>query len=103
MDIKKVNEEIIDMKTELIIKDMKDLDKLQEARWSSTVDIVINICIVKFLDIDTVNQRFQAEAIIESKWFDPNIKSFKDVLDEKTMWKPDLYCENGVKLLYIIK
>ena len=54
------------------INNVDDLDKLQEASWSSTVDVIINIYIVKLFDIDTVNQRFQAEAIVESKWFDPN-------------------------------
>ena len=87
----------VEMNSKSNVKSMNDLDKLQEASWSSTVDVVININITKLLDIDTVNQRFQAEAIVESKWFDPNIKSFQDILDEKKMWKPDLFIENGVK------
>ena len=76
---------------------MIQLDKLQEASWSPTVDVFINISYTKILDIDTINQRFQAEAIIESKWFDPNIKSINDPIDEKKIWKPDLYVENGIK------
>ena len=47
---------------------MEDLDKLQEANWTKTVDVYIQVNITKINDIDTVNQRFQAEAIIESKW-----------------------------------
>jgi hypothetical protein len=76
---------------------MDDLDKRQEASWTSTVEVYIRICYTKILDIDTINQRFQADAIIESIWFDPNIKSLNDTLNEKQMWKPDLYIENGVK------
>ena len=76
---------------------MDELDKFLEASWSPTVDVFINISYTKILDIDTINQRFQAEAIIESKWFDPNIKSINDSIDEKKIWKPDLYVENGIK------
>ena len=76
---------------------MDELDKFLEASWSPTVDVFINISYTKILDIDTINQRFQAEAIIESKWFDPNIKSINDPIDEKKIWKPDLYVENGIK------
>jgi hypothetical protein len=79
------------------INTVDDLDKLQEASWSPSVDVYIDINFTKLLDIDTINQRFQAEAIIESRWVDPNIKSFKDTLDEKKIWKPDLYIENGIK------
>jgi hypothetical protein len=79
------------------INTVDDLDKLQEASWSPSVDVYIDINFTKLLEIDTINQRFQAEAIIESRWVDPNIKSFKDTLDEKKIWKPDLYIENGIK------
>ena len=89
--------DIKDISDKKIINDMDDLDKLQEASWASTVKVYINISFTKLLDIDTINQRFQAEAIIEAKWVDPNIKSVQDVLDEKKMWKPDLYIENGIK------
>jgi hypothetical protein len=76
---------------------MDDLDKLQEASWASTVNVFITISYTKILDIDTINQRFQAEAVIESNWVDPNIKSVSDSFDDKRMWKPDLYIENGIK------
>jgi hypothetical protein len=75
---------------------MEDLDKLQEANWTKTVDVFIQVNITKINDIDTVNQRFQAEAIIESKWQDPSIKSVNDVIDANKIWKPELYIENAI-------
>ena len=53
---------------------MSELDKLDQANWANTIDVYMQISYTKILDIDTINQRFQAEAIIEAKWCDPNIK-----------------------------
>ena len=75
---------------------MDSLDTLEQPSWASTVDVYIIINYTKILDIDTINQRFHAEVIIESKWFDPNIKSINDQIDEKKIWKPDLFIENGL-------
>jgi len=79
------------------ISTMYDLDKLNQAAWSPTVELLINISYTKILDIDTINQRFQAEAIIESKWVDPSITAFNPKIDQKSIWTPDLYIENGIK------
>ena len=79
------------------VSNMNDLDRLKEATWSPTVGVLINVNYTKLLDIDTINQRFQAEAIIESKWIDPGINSYKHKIDESSIWKPDLYIENGIK------
>ena len=75
---------------------MDDLDKFQEANWTKTVDVFIQVNITKIIDIDTVNQRFQAEAIIESKWHDPSIKSLNDIIDANKIWRPELYIENAI-------
>ena len=75
---------------------MDDLDKAQEAIWTKTVDVYIQVNITKINDIDTVNQRFQAEAIVESKWQDPSIKSLNDTIDPNKIWKPELYIENAI-------
>jgi hypothetical protein len=76
---------------------MDELEKKQEASWSSTVDVYLVASYSRIIDIDTLNQRFQADAIIESRWYDPNIKNINDLFDEKKIWKPELYIENGVK------
>lgn len=60
------------------------------------VDVYIQTSFTKILDIDTVNQRFQAEAIIESKWYDPSITNLNQKIDINLLWKPDLYVENAI-------
>ena len=75
---------------------MDAIEKLQEASWSPTVDVFIIVNYSKILDIDTLNQRFNAEIIIEAIWHDPGIKSLTDTIDEKKIWTPDLYVENGI-------
>jgi hypothetical protein len=59
------------------------------------VDVSIQVGFSKIYDIDTINQRFQAEAIIESKWKDPNITSLNDDIS-KLSWKPELFVENSI-------
>ena len=38
---------------------MSELDKLEQAPWTPTVDVYVQISYTKILDIDTINQRFQ--------------------------------------------
>ena len=74
-----------------------DLEKKEVANWSPSVDVYIIASYTKIHNIDTLNQRFQADVIIESRWYDPNIKNMNDSFDEKKIWKPELYIENGIK------
>ena len=76
---------------------MEEFEKSFEAPWSTTVDVYIQVSFTKIFDIDTINQRFSAEAIIESKWHDPNIQSANESLDTNKLWKPDLYIENALR------
>lgn len=78
---------------------MNEKDQFEKASWSPTVDVFIDVYFTKIFNIDLVNQRFHAEAIIESKWFDPNIKTFCDSIDEQKLWKPDLYIENSIEYI----
>ena len=77
--------------------DIKQLDKIHQPSWAPTVDIYVSVSFTKLFDIDTVNQRFTAEAIVETKWVDPGIKSSNERICEKEIWKPELYFENGIK------
>ncbi len=61
----------------------------------ATVDVYFQIGYTKILDVDTQNQRFQAEVIIESKWKDPGVKNLSDNLSQ-IAWKPDLYIDNAI-------
>ena len=76
---------------------MISLQKFEQADWAESVKVYIQISYTKILDIDTINQRFQAEALIESKWFDPHLNSLDDVIDERKIWKPEIYVENAIK------
>lgn len=70
-------------------------DFLSSPKEENSVDVYIRVSFTKIYDIDTINQRFQAEVLIESKWSDPNVKNSNfDV--SKLNWKPDLYIENAI-------
>lgn len=55
-------------------------------------DVFIRIGFTKLFDLDTLNQRFNCEALIESKWYDTSITS----LNDEIKWKPDIYIENAI-------
>jgi hypothetical protein len=55
-------------------------------------DVLIRIGFTKLFDLDTLNQRFNCEALIESKWYDTSITSLNDEIE----WKPDIYIENAI-------
>jgi hypothetical protein len=57
-------------------------------------DVYVHASFTKIHDIDTVNQRFQAEVLIESRWHDSSLKSTKDLASIE--WKPEIYIENAV-------
>ena len=72
------------------------MDELNTSREElSSVDVSIRVSFTKIFDIDTINQRFQAEVIVESRWHDPTLKSLNDDIS-KAHWKPDLYVENAI-------
>lgn len=46
-------------------------------------------------EIDTMNEFFQAEVIIESKWMFNEAEIEREVYDPKKHWNPKLYIENA--------
>lgn len=77
---------------------MEDYDVLrsgEDNQLIEPIDVYIRIGISKIYDIDTINQRFHAEIIVESKWHDPNLKSLKDDVKEFN-WRPELYIDNAL-------
>lgn len=59
------------------------------------IDVGIRVSFTKIYDIDTLNQRFQADILIESQWFDPKVNNLKQ--DANSLdWTPDLYIENAI-------
>lgn len=77
------------MEDEITLKDQ------EPGNMTEQVDVYVGMTFTKIYDIDTLNQRFQAEVIVESKWFDPSVKSINDDLG-KLNWKPNLYIENVI-------
>jgi len=61
----------------------------------SVTDVYIRAGFTKIYDIDTINQRFQAELIVESKWRDSNVKSLDEDI-AKIAWRPELFIENSL-------
>jgi hypothetical protein len=70
--------------------------KIHDASWTNTIDVYIQVSFTKIYDIDTVNQRFQAEAIIETKWYDPSADSLDQSVDAGKIWRPDIYIDNAI-------
>jgi hypothetical protein len=71
------------------------MDSITEEHNEERKDVFVKIGFSKIYDIDTINQRFNGEIIIEIKWHDPKIKSIDDDLS-KISWKPELYVENAI-------
>jgi hypothetical protein len=71
---------------------MFDIDHTKEN--SRYVEIIIQF--LKIGEIDTMNEKYQAEFNIESKWIE-NDKSIREY-DPKKHWNPQLYIENAIQL-----
>lgn len=61
-------------------------------------NVWIRVSYVKILKVDTHNQKFEAEAIIEARWQDEEVKDLDYELSG-LKWKPDLYIDNALSEL----
>lgn len=61
------------------------------------VKVLFQFC--RIGEIDTINEKFQAEIYIECTWIDKHVKSD---YNPKTHWNPDVYIENGINLTHDI-
>ena len=62
---------------------------------SNVRNVYIRVSYTRIFQIDTKNQRFEAEAIVESKWHDKDIQS-SDQNHSEIKWTPDIYIDNCV-------
>lgn len=62
----------------------------QEA-YAKLIWVCIEFCSIG--DIDTVNEKYQAEVKIKAKWYDEGII---DEYDKKKHWYPKLFVENAL-------
>ena len=53
--------------------------------------VQVTVEFVKIGEIDTINEKYNAEIIIESKWI---TKDIIDVYNPEQHWNPQLYIEN---------
>ena len=58
------------------------------------VEVLFQFC--RIGEIDTLNEKFQGEIYIESKWVDKEVKN--NHYDPKKMWNPELFIENAIQL-----
>lgn len=57
------------------------------------VEVLIQFC--RIGEIDTINEKYQAEVSIEAKWLE---KESISVYDAKVHWNPMLYVENAMQI-----
>ena len=62
---------------------------------SSQVTVYVYLVFLKISEIDTVKERFQADAYIESYWHDNTIDT-NVPYDPRKHWNPDLHVENAI-------
>ena len=61
---------------------------------SPTVVIITKIEFVRIGEIDTMNDKFNAEICIESKWIEEDNNIDIDNFNPKNYWNPGLFIEN---------
>lgn len=75
----------------------EQVDQSTRTSSSTRTEVHIRMGISKLYDIDTINQRFHAEVIVESKWHDASIIATRgDHADLKSIWRPEIYFENAL-------
>ncbi len=71
------------------------MDYIDQPTSVSPRDVWARVSFIKLLNVDTQNQKFEAVALLEAKWHDPQVDSLAfDVA--KLQWKPELYIENSI-------
>ncbi|XP_061171003.1 gamma-aminobutyric acid receptor subunit beta-3-like [Saccostrea echinata] len=70
------------------------LSKIAHAHREERVTVELRLTFMKINDIDTVDQKFQAEIFIQAKWEDPSLKEDDKVFDPVIMWTPKLIIIN---------
>ena len=53
---------------------------------------------MKIGEIDTMNEKYQAEVFIISKWVDNSLKDQARIFDAKVDWHPQIYIENALQI-----
>jgi hypothetical protein len=77
-------------------------------RMTKPKEVQIRVVFLRIGEIDTLNEKFYAEILIESKWEEKRLKNEfsdltshideKDLIDFSKYWNPGIYVENSLKL-----
>jgi hypothetical protein len=62
---------------------------------SNPVVVKLYLVFLKISEIDTIKERFRAEAFIESNWIDNEVNADEE-FDPNCHWNPELKIENGI-------
>lgn len=60
--------------------------------------VQVSVVFLRFGEIDTLNEKFQAEVMVQSKWVDPDDKMTKYDPNDTNIWNPKLFIENMISI-----
>ena len=66
-----------------------------ENKKMNQITVYVYLVFLKIGEIDTIKERFQADAYIESYWNDSTV-DYKAPFDPRKHWNPDLQIENSI-------
>lgn len=72
-----------------------EIFKHSKSNSNNPTDVHVRISFTKILKVNTIQQTFEAEAIVESKWHAPEVITAGYPISRLT-WRPDLYIDNAV-------
>ena len=73
-----------------------NFERFNRPSWAHRVNVYVHMNYMRIIDIDTKQQSFQAEVVIESKWHDPTVTCMDEKFDHKEHWIPQLYIDNSL-------
>jgi hypothetical protein len=74
------------------IKENTDCSSVELMNSSEPKHVEIIVCFLSFGEIDTMNEKYQAEILVEAKWtLTHNDLHSKHTYDPKEDWNPNLY------------
>ncbi len=76
---------------------MQKISKHNEEKEKNCKYVNMQVVFVKIGEIDTMNEKYAADVIVESRWIDTSIH---ENYDPNNDWNPQIYIENALQLSY---
>lgn len=89
--MKKINESTEDEEGSLMLEKPLSI-KMEKEKETFAKIVWVRIEFIAFGEVDTFNEKYQAEVKIRAKWYDEDI----DTYDKNKNWYPKLYIENAM-------